>query len=611
MTDIPQQDRGSSPISVPVKDRRLHARQRVSSLTYVDLGENNGGIVLNVSEAGIRIQAAAALELGPISLRLQLPGTRKRLELNAEVIWVGPSRKEAGLYFMNLSEDARSQIRNWIAGEASPEAFRGEDESDSDAEPTQVEPAVTEEAAFESAAAVAEETVGDDEVAVEDEYPIENEFPSENEFAAEEDPVVEREQPSEEATGEAAEEEFVETPEQASEDVPEEIAEEIEAPVEARTTEGEVPHARIPEFPREQPAAALFKTPVPIAAKAPETPLSTFDGISGTHGAPSMGFPSPARLAPRPSAIGGDAPLFVKPHRPAQIPDDDGRTSYRVKLQSGWFVAALILLLALISFLAGMAVRRGALNSVIGQSDEPVHPRSAPPPTTDTSSSAPPAGASTDQPSEATAKPLEIEVVDSNGRRWEVPAAAGANHPDASAAAESSPSETATPAPDEAAPPARKTTGARSSAQDASSVGVGMTAGDEKAGAPLMLTLPETPISASGSVAIRARGVVPVPPGAAKSAQKGRNLQIGQLTNLVEPVYPPDAQKRGIEGTVKLHAVIGVDGTIQSLESRSGPEPLIQAAMTAVRQWKYNPTTLNGKPIETQEDVSFAFRLPK
>ena len=122
MTDIPDRDRGSSPTSVPVKDRRLHVRQRVASLTYVDLGENNGGIVLNVSEAGVRIQAAAALEVGPISLRLQLPGSSKRLELNAEVIWVGPSRKEAGLYFMDLSEDARSQIRKWIAREASPEA---------------------------------------------------------------------------------------------------------------------------------------------------------------------------------------------------------------------------------------------------------------------------------------------------------------------------------------------------------------------------------------------------------------------------------------------------------------------------------------------------------
>jgi TonB family protein len=602
MTDIPEQNRGSNPASVPVKDRRLHARQRVSSLTYVDLGENNGGIVLNVSEAGIRIQAAAPLEEGPVSLRLQLPGTRERLEMNAEVIWVGPSRKEAGLYFVDLSEDARRQIRKWIAQEASPEALTEEDESESDAEVERVELAMTELVPIESSAAVAEEPADDDQLAIEDEFAIENGFPSENEFVAEGEAVIEREKVDEEA----AEEEFVDAPEE----VPEEIAEEIEAPVEAGAPERKVPPARIPEIPSEHPAAALFETPVPIAAQTPELPVSIFDGISGTHGAPSMGFPSPARIAPGPSTIGGEAPLFVRPHRPfLQVPDDDGRTSYRVKLHSGWFVAALVLLLALISFVAGMAVRRGALNSVTGQTDEAAHPQSALPPTTDTSSAAPPA-ASTDQPSETAAKPLEIEIVDAGGRRWEVPAASGANHADANAAGESSPSEAATPAPDEAAP-SRKTAGSRSSAQDASSVAAGAAASDEKAGAPLMLTLPETPISASGSVAIRSRGVVPVPPGAAKSAQEGRNLQIGQLANLVEPVYPPEAQKRGIEGTVKLHAVIGVDGTIQSLEPRSGPEPLIQAAMAAMRGWKYNPTTLNGKPIETQEDVSFAFRLPK
>jgi TonB family protein len=606
MTDIPEQKRGSSPASVPVKDRRLHARQRVSSLTYVDLGENNGGIVLNVSEAGIRIQAAAAMELGPISLRLQLPGTRKRLELNAEVIWVGPSRKEAGLYFVELSEDARGEIRKWMAQEASPEALTEEDESESDAEAARMGPVVTEPAPVESSTAVAEEPADDDELAIEDEFAIDNEFPSESELVAEGEAVIEREE-VDEVDEETLEEESVDAPEQA----PEEIADEIEAPVAARATEQKVPIARIPDIPREHPAAALFEKPVPIAAQTPELPVSTFSGISGTHGAPSMGFPSPVRVAPGPSTIGGEAPLFVRPHRPSgHVPDDDGRTSYRVKLQSGWFVAALVLLLALISFVAGMAVRRGALNSVIGQTDEPAHPQSAVSPTTDTSSAAPPAAASTDQPSETARKPLEIEIVDAGGRRWEVPAASGANHADANAAAESSPNQTATPAPDEAAP-ARKIEGARSSAQDVSSVGAGVTAGDEKAGAPLMLTLPETPISASGSVAIRARGVVPVPPGAAKSAREGRNLQIGQLTNLVEPVYPPDAQKRGIEGTVKLHAVIGMDGAIQSLEPRSGPEPLIQAAMTAIRQWKYNPTTLNGKPIETQEDVSFAFRLPK
>lgn len=102
-----------------------------------------------------------------------------------------------------------------------------------------------------------------------------------------------------------------------------------------------------------------------------------------------------------------------------------------------------------------------------------------------------------------------------------------------------------------------------------------------------------------------------MPPATGQSAQGGRNLQIGQLTNLVEPIYPSEARQRGIEGTVKLHAVIGTDGKVRSLQPLSGPESLVQAAMTAVREWKYNPTTLNGKPIETQEDISFVFRLPK
>jgi TonB family protein len=131
-----------------------------------------------------------------------------------------------------------------------------------------------------------------------------------------------------------------------------------------------------------------------------------------------------------------------------------------------------------------------------------------------------------------------------------------------------------------------------------------------KPGAPLMLSLPETPISASGSIAIRAMGMVPMPAGDAQSAQRARNLQIGELTNLVEPVYPLDARRARLEGTVKLHIVVGTNGRIESLQAVSGPESLTQAAMTAAREWRYNPTLLNGKPVETQEDVSFVFRLP-
>ena len=79
---------------------------------------------------------------------------------------------------------------------------------------------------------------------------------------------------------------------------------------------------------------------------------------------------------------------------------------------------------------------------------------------------------------------------------------------------------------------------------------------------------------------------------------------------MVEPVYPPEARQARVEGTVKLHVMVGADGSIQSLEPISGPESLSKAAMTAVREWRYSPTLLNGKPVEMQEDVSFVFRVP-
>jgi periplasmic protein TonB len=96
----------------------------------------------------------------------------------------------------------------------------------------------------------------------------------------------------------------------------------------------------------------------------------------------------------------------------------------------------------------------------------------------------------------------------------------------------------------------------------------------------------------------------------ASPSPDGHNLRIGQFTNVVEPYYPPEAQQLHIEGIVKLHAVIGADGTVQIVERLSGPDLLVRSAVSAVRQWKYAPTTLNGKPVGTQQDVTFVFRLP-
>src|SRR5207247_1697532 len=69
----------------------------------------------------------------------------------------------------------------------------------------------------------------------------------------------------------------------------------------------------------------------------------------------------------------------------------------------------------------------------------------------------------------------------------------------------------------------------------------------------------------------------------------GGNVQAARILNRVQPVYPPLARQTRISGTVRLHAIIGKDGAITSLEVMSGHPLLQQAALDAVRQWRYQP----------------------
>jgi protein TonB len=87
----------------------------------------------------------------------------------------------------------------------------------------------------------------------------------------------------------------------------------------------------------------------------------------------------------------------------------------------------------------------------------------------------------------------------------------------------------------------------------------------------------------------------------------GGNVQQAKLKNQPHPVYPPLAKQARISGVVHLAAVISKDGTIQDLKVISGHPLLIPSALEAVKQWVYQPTLLNGEPVEvsTQIDVNF------
>ena len=108
----------------------------------------------------------------------------------------------------------------------------------------------------------------------------------------------------------------------------------------------------------------------------------------------------------------------------------------------------------------------------------------------------------------------------------------------------------------------------------------------------------------------------PPPPPPVKEAPKeaapqrirvGGNVQQARLINQPKPVYPPLAKQARIQGVVRFNAIIGKDGAIMNLQVVSGHPLLVPAALEAVRQWRYQPTLLNGEPVEvvTQIDVNF------
>ncbi len=102
------------------------------------------------------------------------------------------------------------------------------------------------------------------------------------------------------------------------------------------------------------------------------------------------------------------------------------------------------------------------------------------------------------------------------------------------------------------------------------------------------------------------------PPPPPKATTPKRIRVGGQVENAKQifapkPEYPPLAKMARIQGAVKLEAIISKDGTIQDLKILSGHPLLVKAAVEAVGRWRYQPTLLNGEPVEviTEIDVNF------
>ncbi len=618
--------------TTPKTDRRAHPRQKIQSLTYVELGHGNGGIALNISEGGMTVVAAQPLDAeGPIDIALQLPQTRKRLGLKGEIRWMSDSRKEAGVQFIDLTPEALADIRDWMTREATPEpvsetistaplaremsslddgsSFFADEAKDPEKQEAEL---ATEASASESrdlhTAAQKLERV------FEEGHPAPKSVPADTE-----ENEKQKEAPAEEIVLEPLAKSL---PIETIPPLP--AAREAQAPLPAASADSPVtrPVRNANGTSRRRPFSILAAEMAP--EKAPEPPpTSPIEELLKPEPETAPFSPVTDLESPRPVASNSPHPLelprpmFGAGYGAEEIPATSEKDIH-VHLQSNWVLALLILLLAVISFASGMAVRRGALNRIVDESENYVGARPSPAVTPGASTIAPnseairPANA-------ATQKQVDIQVVDSTNRTWTIPmAAGGALTTPASASAVTADSattpSTAPPAQQSSAVSAPSTTPAVPPANPAlntkttSNTDLSEATTTDNGSGGLMLTLPETPVAASSLVAISARRFIPIPP---EAAARNRNLQVGSLENLVEPTYPAEAMQHGVEGTVKLRGTISLDGSMQFLDAVSGPQALMPATLIAVRNWRYNPTLLNGKPIETQEEITIVFRLPR
>jgi TonB family protein len=89
----------------------------------------------------------------------------------------------------------------------------------------------------------------------------------------------------------------------------------------------------------------------------------------------------------------------------------------------------------------------------------------------------------------------------------------------------------------------------------------------------------------------------------------GGDVKIARMISSVPPTYPPMARTQRVSGDVRIDALIDANGKVSSMNVISGPSLLHQAAMEALRQWKYEPATLDGKPVAMHLTVTIQFRL--
>jgi hypothetical protein len=519
-------------LSAHATDRRAHKRTRIVPLGYLQLGESNGGIALNVSEGGLAITAAVVLVHNDLpKIRLQFPDCSDSIEASGQIVWRSESKREAGVRFVGLSEQSRQQITDWISSQAGGEPYRESASPRILLDPQQ---------------ALGEVNIHTPQILI----------PETASPGAAVEPLVQIMNTS------AASQTPLDL-------IPDAIASNkrvLVPKIRVRAKEWRANlGGRSRNLRRIAAAAGLIglitfsveriasernagNNLLAAIARKTEVTSGTVQGESGPLRSGSTGATTSGLEKMRPQTRRAEP---VAEEKRQSIPGPSPRISIR---QAG-------------------VRERPAASSI---HDRPNHPLE----------NAPVPSQKAKEPLVTATSPMSRPV------RPTQPQGVG-NVP--------------------ATPPQLETNLTSplnsDSGLSASVLPVGLKKNESSPLPPK-----ESPVNTTGLVAIRTDPYpsirVPSKRGSKKGVQ-GTSLQLGHLISRVEPIYPEVAKQQGIEGIVRIHAIISRNGSVETLMSIDGPALLVPVATAAVRQWRFTETLLGGQPVETEEDVAVTFRLSK
>jgi protein TonB len=120
---------------------------------------------------------------------------------------------------------------------------------------------------------------------------------------------------------------------------------------------------------------------------------------------------------------------------------------------------------------------------------------------------------------------------------------------------------------------------------------------------------PGSPDGVLNSFETATRPIMPARPAPVAHTVRLSHMDEGDLIRKTLPTYPPLARMARIQGQVVLQAVISKQGAIENLKVVAGHPMLVQAAINAVRQWRYRPYVLNSEPVEVETQITVNFSL--